>query len=117
MSDCVVDQGLHVSSFWLCHILLCKRARQVELSDKGHMRDLLSQDTGYSISYIITVKITYIEQVNYCSNNNNIITKKKMKNLKGPRCCGSSSLDRLSGFLVPLPQMCQNDTLGAFTIV
>ena len=39
-----------------------------------------------------------------------------MKNLKGPRCCGSSSLDRLSGFLVPLPQMCQNDTLGAFTI-
>ena len=84
MSDCVVDQDLHVSSFLavsqgvthLSHILLCKRARQVELSDKGHMRDLLSQDTDYSISYIITVKITYIEQVNYCSNNNNIITKK-----------------------------------------
>ena len=73
------------------------------------MCDLLSQDTGYSISYIITVKITYIEQVNYCSNN----ILKKMKNLKGPRCCGSSSLDRLSGFLVPLPPMRKNDTLEA----
>ena len=61
MSDCVVDQDLHVSSFLavsqgvthLSHILLCKRARLVELSDKGHMRDLLSQDAGCSISYII----------------------------------------------------------------